>query len=59
MYSNDLEQLAAGMSLYDAFYRWARDASEETHDWPTNPAKKQVRVAQERTRPVPAILKAK
>jgi rhodanese-related sulfurtransferase len=35
MYSNDLEQLAAGMSLYDAFYRWARDASDETHDWPT------------------------
>ena len=36
MYSDDLEQLAAGMTLYDAFYRWARDASEETHNWPTN-----------------------
>ena len=36
MYSDDLEQLAAGMTLYDAFYRWARDASDETHDWPTN-----------------------
>lgn len=36
MYTDDLEQLAAGMSLYDAFYRWARDASDETHDWPTN-----------------------
>jgi rhodanese-related sulfurtransferase len=36
MYSDDLEQLAAGMALYDAFYRWARDASDETHDWPTN-----------------------
>jgi hypothetical protein len=36
MYTDDLEQLAAGMSLYDAFYRWARDASEETHNWPTN-----------------------
>jgi rhodanese-related sulfurtransferase len=33
---DDLEQLAAGMTLYDAFYRWARDASEETHNWPTN-----------------------
>ena len=33
---DDLEQLAAGMALYDAFYRWARDASEETHNWPTN-----------------------
>ena len=40
MYSDDLEQLAAGMSLYDAFYRWARDASDETHDWPTNAPKK-------------------
>ena len=33
MYSDDLEQLEAGMSLYDAFYRWCRDAVEETHDW--------------------------
>jgi hypothetical protein len=41
MYSDDLEQLAAGMSLYDAFYRWARDASEETHNWPTNKPGKQ------------------
>jgi hypothetical protein len=31
MYSNDLEQLEAGLLLYDAFYRWCRDASEETH----------------------------
>ena len=36
MYLDDLEQLAAGMTLYDAFYRWARDASDETHNWPTN-----------------------
>ena len=36
MYSNDLEQLEAGMTLYDAFYRWAREASDETHNWPTN-----------------------
>ena len=36
MYSDDLEQLDAGMLLYDAFYRWARDASEEAHNWPTN-----------------------
>jgi len=39
MYSNDLEQLEAGMLLYDAFYRWARDATEETHNWPTNKPK--------------------
>ena len=24
----------AGMLLCDAFYRWARDASNESHDWP-------------------------
>lgn len=36
MYRNDNEQLEAGLLLYDAFYRWARDASDEGHDWPTN-----------------------
>lgn len=34
MYRDDLRQLEAGMGLYDAFYRWARDAHEESHDWP-------------------------
>lgn len=34
MYADDLEQLDAGMLIYDAFYRWARDASNERHDWP-------------------------
>jgi rhodanese-related sulfurtransferase len=34
MYRNDLEQLDAGMLLYDAFFRWCRDAVEETHNWP-------------------------
>ena len=24
------------MMLYDAFYRWSRDATSETHNWPTN-----------------------
>ena len=33
MFADDLEQLAAGMTLYDAFYRWCRDAVDETHDW--------------------------
>lgn len=33
MYRDDLEQLEAGMLLYDAFYRWCRDAVEETHNW--------------------------
>jgi rhodanese-related sulfurtransferase len=31
MYRDDLAQLDATMSLYDAFYRWARDATGETH----------------------------
>ena len=35
MYSNDLAQLDAGMTLYDAFYRWCRDATDETHNWPS------------------------
>lgn len=34
MYRDDLAQLEAGMGLYDAFYRWARDATHETHAWP-------------------------
>jgi rhodanese-related sulfurtransferase len=36
MHADDLAQLEAGMSLYDAFYRWCRDATDETHNWPTN-----------------------
>ncbi len=35
MYADDLTQLDAGMLLYDAFYRWCRDATGETHNWPT------------------------
>ena len=35
MYKDDLAQLNAGMLLYDAFYRWCRDATEETHNWPS------------------------
>ena len=34
IYRADHQQIDAGMLLYDAFYRWARDASKETHDWP-------------------------
>lgn len=33
MFSDDLEQLEAGMLIYDALYRWCRDAVDETHDW--------------------------
>ncbi|MDP3196258.1 sulfurtransferase/chromate resistance protein [Tabrizicola sp.] len=39
MYSDDLAQLEAGIALYDAFYRWARDATDEQHNWPTNSGK--------------------
>lgn len=39
MFDDDLEQLNAGMTLYDAFYRWCRDASGETHNWPTSKVK--------------------
>ena len=33
MYADDLDQLEAGMLLYDAFYRWCRDARDEQHNW--------------------------
>lgn len=35
-YSDDLEQLQAGLTIYDALYRWCRDATEESHNWPVN-----------------------
>jgi rhodanese-related sulfurtransferase len=36
LYADDLDQLEAGLALYDAFYRWCRDATDETHNWPSN-----------------------
>lgn len=36
MFRDDLEQLEAGLLLYDAFYRWCRDATAETHNWPSS-----------------------
>jgi len=39
MFDDDHEQLGAGMLLYDAFYRWCRDATGEAHNWPTNKVK--------------------
>ncbi len=38
MYADDLEQLHAGFTLYDALYRWCRDATNETHHSPPNRA---------------------
>ena len=35
IYKDDLAQLDAGLALYDAFYRWCRDAADETHNWPS------------------------
>jgi len=37
MYADDLAQLEAGLRLYDAFYRWCRDATQETHTWHSKP----------------------
>jgi len=35
MYREDLRQLEAAMGFYDAMYRWCRDATSETHNWPS------------------------
>jgi rhodanese-related sulfurtransferase len=43
MHKDDLAQLDAGLALYDAFYRWSRDAVEEAHNWP-NPLPDERRV---------------
>ncbi|WP_342358469.1 sulfurtransferase/chromate resistance protein [Terrarubrum flagellatum] len=32
---DDLKQLDAGMTIYDAFYIWCREATGETHNWPS------------------------
>jgi len=34
MYRDDLAQLDASMVVYDALYRWCRDATSESHSWP-------------------------
>jgi rhodanese-related sulfurtransferase len=31
MYRDDIAQVDAAMAIYDAFYRWGRDATDETH----------------------------
>ena len=38
MYRDDTAQLDAGMLIYDALYRWARDGQSEGHDWPSGTA---------------------
>ncbi len=38
MYRDDTEQLEAGMAIYDALYRWARDGQDEGHTWQADAA---------------------
>jgi rhodanese-related sulfurtransferase len=33
LHASDLHQLEQGLVIYDALYRWARDAMDEKHDW--------------------------
>ncbi len=35
-FRDDNQQLEAGLALYDALYRWARDGFNEGHDWPAD-----------------------
>jgi len=42
MHADDHEQLEAGMLVYDALYRWCRDAMDETHDWVSHTQKARV-----------------
>lgn len=34
LYRDDHAMLAAGMTIYDALYRWQRSLTGETHAWP-------------------------
>jgi len=43
IHGDDLEQLEAGLPIYDAFYRWCRDATDETHDWVSHTPRARVR----------------
>ncbi|MGH6616568.1 chromate resistance protein ChrB domain-containing protein [Sphingomonas sp.] len=38
LHADDLVQLDAGIAVYDALYRWCRDATDETHDWTSHKA---------------------
>lgn len=39
LYADDAAQLEAGMLVYDALYRWCRDARDERHDWTAHQAR--------------------
>jgi rhodanese-related sulfurtransferase len=36
IFDRDLEQLEAGLQVYDALYAWARDGQDESHKWPSS-----------------------
>lgn len=38
-YRSDLAQLEAALPVYDALYRWCRDATDEKHNWPQRSGK--------------------
>jgi hypothetical protein len=38
LFDDDLVQLQVGLTFYDAAYLWCRDASAETHNWPSKTA---------------------
>jgi rhodanese-related sulfurtransferase len=45
IYIDDHEQLEAGMAIYDALYRWCRDAQTEKHNWTSHqPARAKVQL---------------
>ncbi len=43
LFQNDLHQLDQGLLIYDALYRWARDAMDEKHDWIARSPKNEVK----------------
>jgi hypothetical protein len=40
MFDDDHRQLDAGMLVYDAPYRWSRNATDETHNWASHRSRK-------------------
>lgn len=43
MFEDDHAQLEAGMLVYDALYRWSRDATDEAHTWESHQLKKRAK----------------
>jgi len=49
LFSDDLEQLRHGFVVYDALYRWLREARTETHSW--NPQREAPAIGQDAGEP--------